>query len=98
MRQKVSLIPDVAALMRLIGLHLNPRMPYPRGWPEVVVTGIDRCSEFVCQSCQKLLLCAVFANRANLKINNLCGLRGLRTNEFLFLRHVFLCLDKILGD
>lgn len=48
----------------------------------------DRCREFVCQSCQKLLLCTVSANRANRKIDNLLGIRSLRTNESPFLRHV----------
>src|ERR1700687_3824090 len=62
-------------LDELIGLHLDPRMPYPKGWPDVGPKGPNRCSEFVCQSCQKLCFCAVFANRANLRINNLCGIR-----------------------
>src|SRR6266436_6792616 len=56
-------------------------------WPDVGPTGPYRCSEFVCQSCQKLLLCAVCANRANQRISNLSGIRGLRRNESLFLRH-----------
>jgi len=64
-------------------------MPYPKGYWNVGPRSWDRCSEFVCQSCQKLLLGAVFANRSNLRINNLWGIRGLRTNESLFLRQCF---------
>src|SRR5579863_8496178 len=61
------------------------------------VRGVDRCSEFACQSYQKLPFPALLANCANWRINNLRGIRGSRTNESLFLRHAPSACHAVFG-
>jgi hypothetical protein len=57
------------------------------GVEERDVCGQNCCSEFASQSCQNRVSGANWANSANLKMNNLHGISGLRENESLFLRH-----------
>ena len=54
---------------------------------EALQPQLNCCSEFGCKSCQKLRFRAFFAHLANLEINNLRGIKSLRTNESLFLRY-----------
>ena len=53
------------------------------------------CGEFACQSSQSRRFDANFANRANLKINKLHRIRGLRLSESPFLRQI---ISRIINE